>query len=124
MSKTILLVDDSLTTRRQAGKALAEAGFDVVEAANGLEGVGQIQRLDDVALIITDINMPDMDGFEMIEHIKAGPKGAAVPFLMLTSDHGARQVERAQALGAVGWVIKPFKPASLVATVKKITAGP
>jgi two-component system chemotaxis response regulator CheY len=124
MPKTILIVDDSPTVRQQVGIALGQAGFHVVEAADGVEGAEQAKRRSDLALIISDVNMPRMDGIEMLERINADAKGARPPVLMLTTERQPRLLERAQGLGAVGWIVKPFKAEALVATAKKITAGP
>lgn len=124
MPKTILVVDDSPTVRQQVGVALAQAGFHVIEAADGVEGAEKVKKLADIALVISDVNMPRMNGIDMLEQIRADAKSAKLPVIMLTTEKQPRLLERAQKLGAVGWIVKPFKAEALVATAKKITAGP
>ncbi len=118
MSVRILVVDDSLMVRAQAKRALEEAGFEVVEAANGLEA---LQRLtDDIACVLCDVNMPTMNGVEFLEAASASGQPLP-PILMVTTESEANLIRRARALGAVGWMLKPYKPESLVATVRKLS---
>jgi two-component system, chemotaxis family, chemotaxis protein CheY len=118
MGKKILIVDDSATIRQQVSFTLTKEGFDVVEAEDGVQGVAKAGS--EIAMIISDVNMPNMNGIEMLAALKA--KGVVLPIIMLTTEGSADLIEKAKALGAKGWLVKPFKPEQLVAVVKKLTA--
>ncbi len=119
MTVRVLVVDDSLMVRTQAKRALEGAGFEVVEAANGLEALERLT--DDIACVLCDVNMPTMNGVEFLE--AASARGEPMPpVLMVTTESEANLIRRARALGALGWMLKPYKPDSLVATVKKLAA--
>ena len=124
MPKKILLVDDSKTVRQQVGITLTDAGYDTVEAADGLEAIDQLKKNKDVAMIIADVNMPRMNGLEMLEKIAADKVAPGIPILMLTTEGQPDMIERARASGAKGWVVKPFKPPMLIAAVKKLAGAP
>jgi two-component system chemotaxis response regulator CheY len=121
MARTILIVDDSQTVRQQVSNALQGAGFDVVEAADGQEGLEQLAAHADVAAVICDVNMPRMNGLELVEAMKG--RTATVPVVMLTTEGQAELIQRARAAGARGWIVKPFKPDLLVAAVRKLTSA-
>ena len=121
MSKKIMVVDDSQTVRQQVGMALTQAGFEVVEAVDGQDGMEKIGLEPDLAMVICDVNMPRMNGIEMLTSVKADGKNAALPVIMLTPEGQPELVERAKKVGAKGWIVKPFKPNLLVAAVKKLT---
>jgi two-component system, chemotaxis family, chemotaxis protein CheY len=121
MSKKIIIVDDSQTVRQQVGLALVQAGFEVAEAVDGLDGAALIDRTPDAAMVICDVNMPRMDGLEMLEAVRA--KHANLPVVMLTTEGQPQLIERAKKAGAKGWIVKPFKADLLVAAVKKITGA-
>lgn len=121
MGKKILVVDDSATVRQQVGLALGQAGFDIVEAVDGLDGVEKINSVGDLALVICDVNMPRMNGLEMIEKVRADNKHPTLPIVMLTTEGQPELVERAKKAGAKGWIVKPFKAELLVAAAKKLT---
>jgi two-component system chemotaxis response regulator CheY len=123
MPKKVIVVDDSLTIRQQVGSTLSQAGFDVVEAVDGQDGVDVIASLPDAALVICDINMPRMNGLEMLEEIRKDARNASLPVLMLTTEGQPQLIERAKKAGAKGWIVKPFKPDLLIAAVKKLTAA-
>jgi two-component system chemotaxis response regulator CheY len=123
MGKKVIVVDDSLTIRQQVGTALTQAGFEVVEAVDGQDGAEVIGRTADAALVICDINMPRMNGLEMLEQIKKDARHSALPVLMLTTEGQPQLIERAKKAGAKGWIVKPFKPDLLIAAVKKLTAA-
>ena len=119
MGKKILIVDDSRTIRQQVSFSLSKGGYEVVEAEDGLLGIQKLSQNPDIALVISDVNMPNMDGIEMVEKIKAS--GSKVPIVMLTTEGAADLIERAKAAGAKGWLVKPFKPDQLIAAVAKLS---
>ncbi|MFN3275044.1 MAG: response regulator [Paracoccus sp. (in: a-proteobacteria)] len=119
MTVRILAVDDSPTIRALVARALKPAGFDVFLAADGVEGVGALSDADP-HLIITDINMPNLDGFGLIETVRASADYATVPILVLTTESGAELKARARAAGATGWIVKPFDDTQLVATIDRV----
>jgi two-component system chemotaxis response regulator CheY len=121
MMKKVLIVDDSATVRQQVRAALGMAEFDVVEASDGTEGAEMINRLTDLAAVICDVNMPRMNGLEMLETVKKDPKNTALPIVMLTTEGQHELVQRAKAAGAKGWIVKPFKPELLLAAIRKLT---
>jgi two-component system, chemotaxis family, chemotaxis protein CheY len=122
MSRRVLIVDDSATIRQQVRMALAQAGFDVVEAADGEDGIAKIRSDSQIAAVICDINMPKKSGLELIEEVRAGGANSQVPIVMLTTEGQPALVQRAKQAGAKGWIVKPFKAALLVAAVQKLTA--
>jgi len=119
----ILVVDDSPSVRQQVGLALRQAGFQVIEAGDGAEGVTAIDADPSIAMVICDVNMPRMNGLEMIEKVKGDSKNADLPIMMLTSEGQQSLIERAKKAGAKGWVVKPFKAELLVAAVKKLAVS-
>ena len=120
--KRILVVDDSATVRRQVRLALSGHPFDVIEASDGVEGAETINASADLAVVILDINMPRMNGLEMLALIKRVPKNGALPVLMLTIEAQNELIQRAKASGANGWIVKPFKPEMLLAAMRKLSA--
>jgi two-component system, chemotaxis family, chemotaxis protein CheY len=122
VDKKILVVDDSATVRQQVRAALAEAGFEIVEAEDGVEGLDAIVSSEDLSAVVCDVNMPRLDGLQLLEMLNQRGKVPGLPFLMLTTEGQPALMQRAKAAGASGWLVKPFKPAALVATVRKLTA--
>lgn len=120
VSKKILIVDDSRTIRQQVSFTLTKGGFEVIEAEDGNDGIAKLKATPDIALIISDVNMPNMGGLEMVESIKADASYSALPIIMLTTEGGSDLVERAKKAGAKGWLVKPFKPEQLVAAATKL----
>ena len=118
--KKILVVDDSPTVRQQVGLALSQAGFQVLEAVDGMDGIGKVDA--SVALLICDVNMPRMNGLDMLEKLRTDARWNALPIVMLTTDGQPALIERAKKAGAKGWIIKPFKAELLVAAVRRLTA--
>jgi two-component system chemotaxis response regulator CheY len=122
VGKKILVVDDSPTVRQQVTMALKQAGFEVAEATDGADGLSKVSADSDIAMVILDVNMPRMNGLEMLEAVKAGGKNAGLHVIMLTSEGQQSLIERAKKAGAKGWIVKPFKAELLVAAVKKLLA--
>ncbi len=122
MKKKILCVEDSSTIRQQLNFALGNAGFQVIEANDGKEGLEALQNNPDIVMIIADINMPNMGGLDMIEKIHSMINFKSIPIVMLTSEGKSELIERAKAAGARGWLVKPFKFEQLMITVNKLTA--
>jgi two-component system, chemotaxis family, chemotaxis protein CheY len=123
MAKKILIVDDSSTVRQTVALALSNAGYDSIEAGDGVDGLQRLEQNTEVALVICDVNMPKKNGIEMLLSMRADARHAAVPVVMLTTEGNPDLMEQARRAGAKGWLVKPFKTESLVATVKKL-AGP
>lgn len=123
MGKKILVVDDSSTVRQQVRLALSQAGFDVVEALDGMDGAQKIESTPDIDMVICDVNMPRMNGLQMLERVKGGGKRPGLPVVMLTTEGQPALIRQAKAHGAKGWIVKPFKAAMLVSAVKKLTAA-
>jgi two-component system chemotaxis response regulator CheY len=121
MSASILTVDDSASVRQAIKIALTGEGYAVSEASHGGEGVTRADD-GDFALIITDLNMPVMDGLSMIRALRAKPKHAGVPIIFLTTESDADIKAQAKAAGATGWLTKPFNPDQLINVVKKVLA--
>lgn len=120
--KKILVVDDSASVRQQVSLVLGQAGFHVIEAVDGIDGVEKINGNDDLAVVICDVNMPRMNGLELVEKVRAGNQRALLPIVMLTTEGQPALMQRAKQAGAKGWIIKPFKADILIATVKKLAA--
>ncbi|MBX4868789.1 response regulator [Rhizobium bangladeshense] len=119
MSANILTVDDSASIRLTTKVTLTNAGFSVTEAVNGAEGL-MAAKSGSFDLIVTDLNMPVMDGLTMIEELRKLPAQAGVPIIFLTTESDADLKARAKAAGATGWLTKPFDPENLVKIVKKV----
>lgn len=119
--KRILTIDDSKTMRDMLMVTLADAGFDVLQAVDGEDGIGVLER-EPVDLVITDINMPTMDGYEVIRQIRANPRYHKIPVLVLTTEGEVEKRAIAKEAGATGWMVKPFDPQRLVETVNKVAA--
>jgi two-component system chemotaxis response regulator CheY len=120
MAATVLVVDDSRTIRQQVGEALATAGYSILEAEDGVQGLLRLSEQRDIAMVICDINMSPMNGLEMLAKLKADPSNATLPVLMLTTEGQADLIQQAKRSGAKGWIVKPFKIDQLVAAVRKI----
>lgn len=118
----ILIVDDSITVRQQVIAALKPAGYDIAEAGDGEEALTQLLSGLAVRLVICDVNMPKLNGLDMLERLRSEASISATPVLMLTTEGQPEYIARAKSLGAKGWMVKPFKPELLVAAVKKLTA--
>jgi two-component system chemotaxis response regulator CheY len=119
MAKKILIVDDSSSVRTVARMALREKGYDVVEAGNGQEALKVLQS-DRCHLVISDVNMPVMDGITLLKEIKANPNYKFTPVIMLTTEAGEDKKQEGRAAGAKAWITKPFQPQLLVDAVSKL----
>ena len=119
MTATILTVDDSASIRVTIKMALTGAGYSVDEAENGAAGIAKANA-GNFDLIITDLNMPVMDGLTMIEELRKNPAYAGVPIIFLTTESDEAMKQRAKAAGATGWLTKPFNPEQLVKIAKKV----
>jgi len=119
MGHCILTVDDSSTMRQMITFTLKGAGFDVLEAADGVEGLetAQGQKL---SLIITDVNMPRMDGITLVQRLRALPQFKFTPILVLTTESDAAMKQKGKEAGATGWIVKPFSPEKLLDVVNKV----
>jgi two-component system chemotaxis response regulator CheY len=119
MAKRILTIDDSKTMRDMLMLTLSDAGYDVLQAVDGQDG---IEVLGDrkVDVVITDINMPKMDGYGVIRNLRANPVHKATPILVLTTESDTEKRNLARDAGATGWMVKPFDPDQLVATIRKV----
>ena len=120
MSAHILAIDDSRTIRALLTATLEKAGFAVTTAVDGVDGVEKFQNAN-ADLVITDVNMPNKDGFGVIDDIRNGTVNRAVPVLVLTTESGAALKERARKAGATGWIVKPFDDDALVSVIKRLT---
>ncbi len=120
--KTVLTVDDALTMRKLIAFTLRGSGFNVVEAADGLEGL-QVLAANAVDLIITDVNMPRMDGIEFTRQARAKLGSNHIPILILTTESEAEKKNQARTAGASGWILKPFQQQQLLAVVGKVLPG-
>jgi two-component system chemotaxis response regulator CheY len=124
MGAKIMIVDDSAIVRQQVSWALLEAGFQVVEAVDGMDAAEKIASNKDIGLLLCDVNMPRVNGLELLASLVAPPSNVPpFPVLMLTTDGHPELIARAKGLGAKGWMVKPVRPEILVATVKKLTSG-
>lgn len=119
MAKTILAVDDSASIRQMVSFTLKSAGYDVVEAVDGLDGLEKAKTRS-VNLVLTDQNMPRMDGLTLIKSLRATAQYASTPILMLTTESSDAMKSQGRAAGATGWLVKPFDPQKLIEVVRKV----
>lgn len=118
MGKAILAVDDSRSMRQMVAFTLKQAGYEVIEAVDGTDGLNK-SKAKSFHLILTDQNMPKMDGLSLIRTLRGLPQYKRVPILMLTTESGEAMKRQGQAAGATGWLVKPFNPVNLLKVVKK-----
>lgn len=119
MAKTILIVDDSASVRQVVGIALKGAGYDVIEGRDGQDALTKLTG-QKVHLIVSDVNMPNMDGITFVKNVKAMPAYRFTPVIMLTTESAEEKKREGQAAGAKAWVVKPFKPDVLLNAVQKL----
>jgi len=119
MGKIIMTVDDSASVRQMVGFTLREANYQVVEAVDGKDALTKLQGMQ-VDMLITDLNMPNMDGIDLIRGVRAGSSNKFIPIIMLTTESQPEKKQEGKTAGATGWIVKPFKPDQLLAVIKKV----
>ncbi len=122
MSKTILTIDDSPSVRQMVRMTLKGAGYEVLEASDGSEGLSKALS-NKVDAVITDLNMPVMNGLDFIRQYRAAPSSMGVPILLLTTENDEELKQQARAAGAIGWMVKPFNQDQLLAVVRKVAGA-
>lgn len=123
MTKIVMTVDDAATMRKMVGFTLRSGGYEVLEACDGNDALAQLaqRRVD---LVITDVNMPGMNGIDLVRHLRALPHFRTTPILLLTTESDAEAKNRARLAGATGWIVKPFVPGQLLAAVARVVQSP
>ncbi|HLA33614.1 MAG TPA: response regulator [Rhodocyclaceae bacterium] len=116
----ILIVDDSSTVRNEVCDFLKKNGLDVADAVDGKDGLNKLKADPRIKLVVSDVNMPNMDGLTMAEKIRSELNNSTVNIIMLTTESSASMKERGKAAGVKGWIVKPFKGESVLATFKKL----
>ena len=120
MSKVIMTADDSASVRQMVNFTLKNAGFQVVEAVDGKDALSKLTNTP-VNMLITDLNMPNMDGIELIRNVRAlGSSLKFIPIIMLTTESQPEKKQEGKTAGATGWIVKPFKPEQLLSVIKKV----
>jgi len=119
MAKSIMVVDDSASIRQVVGIALKSAGYDVIDACDGKDALSKLNG-QKVNLIISDVNMPNMDGLSFIREVKQLPNYKFTPIIMLTTEAGRDKMEEGRSAGAKAWVVKPFQPPQMLDAVAKL----
>jgi two-component system chemotaxis response regulator CheY len=119
MAKTIMVIDDSASLRQVVGIALKSAGYEVIEACDGMDALSKLTGKK-INLVVCDVNMPNMDGITFVKEIKQLPNYKFTPVIMLTTESQEGKKKEGQAAGAKAWVVKPFKPEVLLGAVAKL----
>lgn len=120
MGKTALIVDDSPTMRQMVAFTLTNAGFTVVEAQDGKDAVNKVAGGRKMDIVVTDLNMPEMDGIALIKELRKLSAFRFTPILMLTTESAAEKKQAGKEAGATGWIVKPFNPEILLKTIAKV----
>ena len=118
---SVLIVDDSPIVRQQVKLALMPEGFDLLEAEDGVQGLSMLEKHGEIGLLICDVNMPNLNGLEMLEQMSNRRLRADLPIVMLTTEGDPSLMKRAKQWGAKGWIVKPFQAPMLVAAAQKLT---
>jgi two-component system chemotaxis response regulator CheY len=118
MTKTIMTVDDSSSVREMVSYTLSDAGYEVIQAVDGQDALSKLQG--QVDMIITDLNMPNMDGLELIKSVRANAATKFIPIVMLTTESQDSKKQEGKSAGATGWIVKPFKPPQILGVVQKL----
>lgn len=116
---TVLLVDDSVSMREMVGFTLRSAGYEVIEAEDGIEAL-ELAKEDTFNLVVTDVNMPNMDGITLISELRKLAEYKFVPILTLTTEEGDDKKKEGKEAGATGWIVKPFDPDNLLSTIRRV----
>lgn len=119
MSKTIMTADDSASIRQMVSFTLKDAGYNVVEASDGRDAIDKLNGTT-INMLISDVNMPNMDGIELVRQVRTNPAYKFIPIIMLTTESQDSKKQEGKQAGATGWIVKPFKPEQLLAVVKKV----
>ncbi|MGB0468287.1 MAG: response regulator [Pontibacterium sp.] len=119
MSKTILIVDDSASIRQVVSMSLKSAGYEVIEARDGKDALSKLNG-QKIHLIVSDVNMPNLDGIGLVKQVKAHPQYKFTPIMMLTTESQESKKQEGRAAGAKAWLVKPFQPPTLLAAVSKL----
>jgi len=120
VAKKILAVDDSASVRQMQRFVLSAAGYDVVDAVDGKDGLAQLEKAGVVNLILTDLNMPNLDGVGFIKAVRASSAHRLTPIVVISTESQQEKKQQARTAGATGWIVKPFSPEQLLAVVKKV----
>ncbi len=120
MRKTALIVDDSKAMRQLVAFTLGGAGFEIIEGVDGQDGLDKLNALPHLSLIVTDVNMPTMDGLTFVKRVRALPAYKFTPLLVLTTESDDEKKKEGRAAGATGWIVKPFNPEQMLKTVAKV----
>ena len=118
MGRTILIADDSASMRQLVTFALKDAGYDVIAAVDGKDALGKVNGTK-IDMVVTDLNMPNMDGIELIRQLRSLPATKFTPVVMLTTESQDSKKQEGRAAGASGWIVKPFSPEKLIGIIKK-----
>lgn len=119
MAKLIMTADDSASVRQMVAFTLKQSGYEVVEAVDGKDALNKLnaQKVD---MLLTDLNMPHMDGIGLIKGVRSGTLNKFIPIIMLTTESQDSKKAEGKSAGASGWIVKPFKPEQLIAVIKKV----
>ncbi|HCM26271.1 MAG: two-component system response regulator [Treponema sp. GWB1_62_6] len=120
MAKKVLVVDDSSAIRQSITYVLQQGGYEIAEAKDGMDGLAVLRTLDAVDLIITDVNMPNLDGISFIRKVREDAKYKFVPIIVLTTESQGSKMNEGKEAGATGWIVKPFSAEKLLGIVKKV----
>ena len=119
MHKTIMTVDDSASVRLMVNFTLKQLGYEIIEAANGIEALQKMSK-HHVHMLITDINMPELDGIGLVKRVRQDPQHRFIPIIILTTESQSEKKREGKEAGATGWIVKPFTPEQLISVVKKV----
>ena len=119
MTKCIMTVDDSVSVRQMVSFTLKNAGYETIEASDGKDALSKLNG-SGINMIVTDLNMPNLDGIGLIKEIRAKSEYKFIPIIMLTTESQDNKKQEGKSAGATGWIVKPFKPDQLLAVVKKV----
>ena len=119
MAKTIMTADDSASVRQMVGFTLKQAGYEVIEAVDGQEALDKLAG-GDIQMLITDLNMPRVNGIDLVKKVRAMAPYRFIPIILLTTESQAGKKQEGKAAGATGWIVKPFTPEQLMGVVKKV----